>query len=112
MQVLTDLCLSTILIYITGGIHTSFNFLYPLVIIVASILLPRWWAYLTAALSFRPSWLIAEAFCDEVLHGTGTGRPPTAVRLHCHLSLYFPAIDDGAGTAAGIPEDQGAANRR
>src|SRR5262249_16233669 len=29
-----------------------YNFLYPLVIIVASILLPRYWAYLTAAVSF------------------------------------------------------------
>jgi two-component system sensor histidine kinase PilS (NtrC family) len=52
IQVLTDLGLVTLVIYVTGGIDTSFNFLYPLVIIVASILLPRWWAYLTAALSF------------------------------------------------------------
>src|SRR5258708_34962669 len=52
IQVFTDLALVTLVIYITGGIDTSFNFLYPLVIIVASILLPRWWAYLTAALSF------------------------------------------------------------
>ncbi|HKR29993.1 MAG TPA: ATP-binding protein [Terriglobales bacterium] len=52
IQVLSDLGLTAIFIYITGGIDTSFNFLFPLVIIVASILLPRWWAYLTAALSF------------------------------------------------------------
>lgn len=52
VQVLTDLALSTLVIYVTGGIDTFFNFLYPLVIIVASILLPRWWAYLSAALSF------------------------------------------------------------
>src|SRR5262245_32917112 len=36
VQVITDLVLSTAVIYITGGIDTSFNFLYPLVIIVAS----------------------------------------------------------------------------
>ena len=52
IQVLADLALTTAIIYVTGGVDTSFNFLYPLVIIVASILLPRWWAYLTAALSF------------------------------------------------------------
>ena len=40
------------MVYVTGGIDTFFNFLYPLVIIVASILLPRYWAYLTAAVSF------------------------------------------------------------
>src|SRR3954465_1704060 len=52
VQILSDLALTTAIIYLTGGIDTSFNFLYPLVIIVASILLPRWWAYLAAALSF------------------------------------------------------------
>ena len=52
IQILTDLAFSTGIIYVTGGIDTSFNFLYPLVIIVASILLSSAWAYLTAALSF------------------------------------------------------------
>jgi two-component system sensor histidine kinase PilS (NtrC family) len=52
VQVFTDLAFSTAVIYVSGGIDTSFNFLYPLVIIMASILLPRWWAYLTAAISF------------------------------------------------------------
>ena len=36
----------------TGGWDSSLNFLYPLVIIVASILLPRVWAHLVAALAF------------------------------------------------------------
>ncbi|HYG98633.1 MAG TPA: ATP-binding protein [Terriglobales bacterium] len=52
VQILTDLAFVTAVIYVTGGIDTSFNFLYPLVIIVAAMLLPRYWAYLTAALSF------------------------------------------------------------
>ena len=52
VQVLTDLFFATLMIYVTGGVDTSFNFLYPLVIIVAAILLPRYWAYLSAALSF------------------------------------------------------------
>ncbi|HWX55166.1 MAG TPA: ATP-binding protein [Verrucomicrobiae bacterium] len=51
-QIFTDLAFATAVVYITGGIDTFFNFLYPLVIIVASILLPRYWAYLTAAISF------------------------------------------------------------
>jgi two-component system sensor histidine kinase PilS (NtrC family) len=51
-QLFTDLGFVTAVIYVTGGIDTFFNFLYPLVIIVASILLPRYWAYLTAAVSF------------------------------------------------------------
>ena len=52
IQVITDLALVTAIVHVTGGIDTSFNFLYPLLIIVVSILLPRWWAYMTAAMSF------------------------------------------------------------
>lgn len=51
-QIFTDLAFVTAVVYVTGGIDTFFNFLYPLVIIVASILLPRYWAYLTAGVSF------------------------------------------------------------
>jgi two-component system sensor histidine kinase PilS (NtrC family) len=52
VQIFTDLAFTTALVYVTGGIDTFFNSLYLLVIIVASILLPRYWAYLTAAVSF------------------------------------------------------------
>src|SRR5579863_6561854 len=52
IQIFTDLAFATAVVYVTGGIDTFFNFLYPLVIIVASILLPRYWAYLTAAVAF------------------------------------------------------------
>src|SRR5450755_773283 len=48
LQVLTDLALVSLVVYATGGEDSSLNFLYPLVIIVASVLLPRLWAYLTA----------------------------------------------------------------
>lgn len=51
-QIFTDLVFVTAIVYLSGGIDTFFNFLYPLVIIVAAILLPRLWAYLTAAVSF------------------------------------------------------------
>lgn len=52
LQVLTDLVLATLLIEVTGGVDSSLNFLYPLIIIVACILLPRMWAILSAALAF------------------------------------------------------------
>ena len=52
IQIFTDLAFTTALVYVTGGIDTFFNFLYPLVIIMASILLPRYWAYVTAVVSF------------------------------------------------------------
>jgi two-component system, NtrC family, sensor histidine kinase PilS len=52
LQVLTDLILISLVVHETGGWDSSLNFLYPLVIIVASVLLPRVWAYLIAALAF------------------------------------------------------------
>jgi Signal transduction histidine kinase len=52
LQVLSDLVLVSLLVYVTGGVDSSLNFLYPLVIIVASMILPRVWAYLSAALAF------------------------------------------------------------
>jgi two-component system, NtrC family, sensor histidine kinase PilS len=52
LQVLSDLVLVSLVIHETGGWDSSLNFLYPLVIIVASVLLPRIWAGLIAALAF------------------------------------------------------------
>ena len=75
IQVLSDLALISAIIYITGGIDTSFNFLYPLVIIVASILLPRWWAYLTAALSFIALGAILDLSYYEVIRSFSISRP-------------------------------------
>ena len=52
LQVLADLAMVTLVVELTGGIESSLNFLYPLVIVVAAMLLPRGWAYLSAALAF------------------------------------------------------------
>jgi two-component system sensor histidine kinase PilS (NtrC family) len=52
LQVVTDLVLVSLVVHFTGSWDSSLNFLYPLVIIVACILLPRVWAYLTSALAF------------------------------------------------------------
>jgi two-component system sensor histidine kinase PilS (NtrC family) len=52
LQVLTDLVLVSLVVHETGGWDSSLNFLYPLVIIVAAVLLPKVWAHLVAALAF------------------------------------------------------------
>jgi two-component system, NtrC family, sensor histidine kinase PilS len=52
LQVLTDLIMVSLVVHETGGWDSSLNFLYPLVIIVAGILLPRVWAHLVAAMAF------------------------------------------------------------
>jgi two-component system, NtrC family, sensor histidine kinase PilS len=52
LQVLSDLAMVTLVVHVTGGIDSSLNFLYPLVIVVACMLLPRTWGYLSAGLAF------------------------------------------------------------
>ena len=50
-QVLCDLCFTSAIVYFTGGIDSYFPFLYSLTIIMASILLYRRGALITASLS-------------------------------------------------------------
>jgi two-component system, NtrC family, sensor histidine kinase PilS len=52
MQVLADVIMVSLVVHETGGWDSSLNVLYPLVIIVSGILLPRVWSYLVAALAF------------------------------------------------------------
>src|SRR3989475_1590138 len=75
LQVLTDLALVTLVVYVTGGVDSSLNFLYPLVIIVACILLPRVWAYLAAALAFILYGTILELTYFGVVPSYSTTHP-------------------------------------
>lgn len=75
IQIFTDLAFVTGVVYVTGGIDTFFNFLYPLVIIVASMLLPRYWSYLTAAVSFILFGAIVElTYFDKLPSFQGSPR--------------------------------------
>jgi two-component system sensor histidine kinase PilS (NtrC family) len=68
LQVVTDLAMATGMVYVSGGIDSYFNFLYPLIIVVACILLPRSWAYLTAALAFVLYGAVVELEYFQVIH--------------------------------------------
>jgi len=75
LQVVTDLVLVSLVVYATGGVDSSFNFLYPLVIIMACILLPRVWAYLTSALAFILYGTVLELSYFEVIPSYSTTHP-------------------------------------
>ncbi|HMJ21342.1 MAG TPA: ATP-binding protein [Terriglobales bacterium] len=75
LQVLTDLVLVTLVVYATGGVDSSLNFLYPLVIIVACILLPRVWAYLSGALAFILYVTVLELTYFEVIPSYSSTHP-------------------------------------
>jgi two-component system, NtrC family, sensor histidine kinase PilS len=75
LQVASDLFIVSLLVYITGGVDSSLNFLYPLVVIVASILLRRVWAYLTAALAFISYGTVLELCYFEIVPSYSVTHP-------------------------------------
>jgi two-component system, NtrC family, sensor histidine kinase PilS len=75
VQVLVDFAFATAVIYLSGGIDTSFNFLYPLLVIIACILLSRFWAYLTALLAFILLGGMLELTFFDVIPSYGHSHP-------------------------------------
>lgn len=85
LQVLTDLVLVSLVVHETGAWDSSLNFLYPLVIIVASVLLPRIWAQLIAALAFVLYGTVLELNYYEVIPSYCTTHPA----LNTLLAIIF-----------------------
>ena len=75
LQVITDLGMATALVYVTGGIDSSFNFLFPLIIIIGSILLSRSWAFMIAALAFIFHGAMLELSYFDVIKSYSLVRP-------------------------------------
>jgi two-component system sensor histidine kinase PilS (NtrC family) len=89
MQVIFDLFFATAVIYTTGGIDTSFNFLYPLIIIVASTLLSEAWAYLTAGMSFVLLGGILELSYFDLIRSYSNSRPDLkSLQLVIFINLF------------------------
>ncbi|MGA7360668.1 MAG: ATP-binding protein [Candidatus Sulfotelmatobacter sp.] len=98
LQVLTDLILVSLVVHETGGWDSSLNFLYPLIIIVASILLPRVWAHLVAALAFILYGTVLELNYDGVVKTYCTTHPELKtlqaiifVNLFAYLAVAYLA---------------------
>jgi two-component system, NtrC family, sensor histidine kinase PilS len=92
LQVLADLAMVTLVVHLTGGIESSLNFLYPLVIVVASMLLPRAWAYLSAALAFILFGTILELDYYGIIHSYANSHPKLKalqVVIFVNLFAYF-----------------------
>jgi two-component system sensor histidine kinase PilS (NtrC family) len=92
LQVIADLGMVTLVIHVTGGIDSSLNFLYPLVIVVACMLLPRAWGYLSAALAFILFGSILELDYYLVIPSYSTSHPKLKalqVVIFVNLFAYF-----------------------
>ena len=89
LQVVTDLAMVTLVVHVTGGVDSSLNFLYPLVIVVACILLPRGWSYLTAALSFILYGAVLELNYYGLVPSYSTTHPQlTALQAIIFINLF------------------------
>ena len=98
LQVITDLALLTLIVHITGGWDSYLNFLYPLVIFVACILLPRAWAYLSAALAFLLYGAVLELNYYGQIHSYASTHPELKtleaiifVNLFAYLAVAYLA---------------------
>jgi two-component system sensor histidine kinase PilS (NtrC family) len=98
LQVVTDLVLVSLVVHFTGGWDSSLNFLYPLVIIVACILLPKAWAYLTSALAFILYGCVLELNYYAVVPSFATTHPELKaleaiifVNLFAYLAVAYLA---------------------
>ena len=92
LQVLADLAMVTLVVHVTGGIDSSLNFLYPLVIVVACMLLPRAWGYLSAALAFILFGTILELDYYLVIPSYSSSHPKLKalqVVIFVNLFAYF-----------------------
>ena len=92
LQVLSDLAMVTLIVHLTGGIDSSLNFLYPLVVIVACMLLPRYWGFLTAALAFILFGAILELDYYGVIPSFSTSHPKMQaleIVIFVNLFAYF-----------------------
>ena len=92
LQVLSDLAMVTLVVHLTGGIDSSLNFLYPLVIIVACMLLPRSWGFLSAALAFILFGTILELDYYGVIPSFSSSHPKLEaleVVIFVNLFAYF-----------------------
>jgi two-component system, NtrC family, sensor histidine kinase PilS len=92
LQVLADLAMVTLVVHVTGGIDSSLNFLYPLVIVVACMLLPRVWGYVSAALAFILFGTILELDYYLVIPSYSSSHPKLKalqVVIFVNLFAYF-----------------------
>src|SRR5258707_2272051 len=99
LQVLSDLAMVTLVVHLTGGIDSSLNFLYPLVIVVACMLLPRIWGYLSAALAFILFGAVLELDYYSVIPSYSNSHPKLKalqVMIIDHLCVFL-AITCSAG---------------
>ena len=104
LQIILDATMVTLVIYFTGGLDSYFYFLYPLMILMGSIVLTRVGTYLLAAICFVQAWTILELPYYGILPSYGMAYPDLgSLRLKIATNLAaFLAVAYLAGRLAEI----------
>ncbi|HZU21616.1 MAG TPA: ATP-binding protein [Terriglobales bacterium] len=102
LQIVTDLLFSTAVVHFSGGMDTAFNFLFPLGIIVAAVLLNRGLAFTIALLAFTLFGATVELSYFGVIPSYATSHPSaTALQATLAVNLFaYVAIAYLAGRLA------------
>src|SRR5512141_642453 len=75
LHIICDICMISAVIYFTGGADSYFQLLYPLLVILAAISLPRAGAYLVASLSFILSGALLELSYFRIIPSYAASQP-------------------------------------
>ncbi len=92
LQIICDICMITATIYFTGGVDSYFHLLYPLVVILAAISLPRAGAYLVASLSFILSGAVLELSFFRWIPSFSVSRPEDIGKLSTSIVTNLGAF--------------------
>ncbi|HWP85792.1 MAG TPA: ATP-binding protein, partial [Terriglobia bacterium] len=104
LQMILDATMVSLVIYFTGGLDSYFYFLYPLMILMGSIVLQRFGTYLLAAICFLQAWAVLELPYYGVIPSYGLAYPDLrSVRMKVITNLAaFLAVAYLAGRLAEI----------
>jgi two-component system sensor histidine kinase PilS (NtrC family) len=75
LQIGLDIVMVSLVVYFTGGLDSYFYFLYPLTVLVGSIVLSQGGAYLVANLSFIAAGIMLELPYYEIIPSYSLGFP-------------------------------------
>ena len=75
LQMFLDATMVSLVVHLTGGLDSYFYFLYPLIILMGSIVLTRLGTYLLALVCFAQGWLMLELPYYGLLRSYGLGYP-------------------------------------
>ncbi len=104
LQIVLDTTMATLVVYLTGGVDSYFYFLFPVTILMGSMILARGGAYLVALLCFIQAWIILEGPYYGLFPSYGVGYPDlSSLRLRVVTNLVaFFAVAYLAGRLAGL----------